>query len=646
MIALLLACSPTRVVLDDPAFEDFVAFIGDERIATEGRRGVQIGFETTDCATPGCFQVQGDGDDWTVSGDTLGQQYGAAHLLEEMGYRFNHPWRTHIPQDLAPIDAADGFSDAPEMARRGIHMHTLHPIEGYFDAWEDPDSEGGRRIVDWVIKNRGNHLQWVALDSMPTDWETDTQALVDYGHDRGISLGLGIQLYGRSNLQLAFDLVDDEDGDQRAQMEDQWARVTGVDFDLFNLSFGEFSDTEPEAFLESVDLAYEVMRQQSDAEMTTVLHVGNDLQVEYQGETMVYYLLAQFANPEITPWVHTVMFYNLFEDAGGAYHHDDFSEHRDFVFERLQADQPVGYFPETAYWIAFDVSVPIYLPLYVRSRWLDLDRIRTTANQLGAPDLDDHVIFSTAWEWGYWQNDYAALRASYTLPSRWESYFEHMFEPFGADGASVAALVIELAQMQHEHLLVGRLTQYFAGRDLYIDLGREIDIVSQPDRPLFSELVAMSVLERATFVTNVVNKLQAASVELDRISAAVAAVSVDGNPRWYREINDAVSVTAARGRYIHALFRAVITHADTGTDDGWLAKADSALAEAQTIVDRRHGDLHYSKPDELVYGTTNATYYQWGYLKQTHELCYWTRERVEVARAIEGSSEVIPSCVF
>jgi hypothetical protein len=71
------------------------------------------------------------------------------------------------------------------------------------------------------------------------------------------------------------------------------------------------------------------------------------------------------------------------EDAGGAYAHDTFDEHRAFLEENLAAGETVGYFPETAFWVAFDNSGPTYLPLYVRSRWTDLAAFR---------DLEDHGI--------------------------------------------------------------------------------------------------------------------------------------------------------------------------------------------------------------------------------------------------------------
>ena len=38
----------------------------------------------------------------------------------------------------------------------------------------------------------------------------------------------------------------------------------------------------------------------------------------------------------------------------------------------------------------------------------------------GLPSLDEQVLFSSGWEWGYWQNDYVTLRQGYTRAARWQ----------------------------------------------------------------------------------------------------------------------------------------------------------------------------------------------------------------------------------
>ena len=71
---------------------------------------------------------------------------------------------------------------------------------------------------------------------------------------------------------------------------------------------------------------------------------------------LLYYFLIKFANPAIVPWVHTTMFYNLYEDTGLAYLHTEFDEHRAYLEGRLREGKPVGYFPESADWVAFDIK--------------------------------------------------------------------------------------------------------------------------------------------------------------------------------------------------------------------------------------------------------------------------------------------------
>jgi len=625
--------------------------------ARDGRRGRMHVAVVADFGCVDCYEMDGEDIVYEVHGDApLGIQYGLTHLLELWGFRFFHPFQTVVPTELLPLDGHPELGSVfePEMARRGLHLHTLHPIEGLWAVWvaDDDAAERGRRIVDWTIRNRGNHLQWVALDDISTypsvheDWQVLTADLNDHAHQRGLTTGIGIQLFGSANLQLAFDLIDDigTADEQQAQIAERLSLITDAGFDLYNLSFGEFFGEEPEVFLAAVDMAWdELQQQQPGAEMATVIHVGDseDQQVEYLGESMQYYFLTQFADPAIVPWVHSVMYYNLFEDAGGAYHHEEFVDHRQFLLDRLAADEPVGYFPESAYWVAFDNPVPTYLPLYARSRWLDMDRIR--AEDVGA--LQTHVLFSTGWEWGYWQNDYATLRMNYRLEDDWLTHVQQMYRPWGCEGEELAALVGELAELQHQILLEGRLAGYLAGRDAIMDVGYGLGIVSQPQRFTVEEVSGMDASARAAFEADVVEGLDALAVATWALDDRAQALAGNGD-RWFVEVADGVRIDALRAEFAHAIYRAVLAWAETGDDGGWLAIADDLHTEARTVVAARHADMHDPAPDRLVDEGSNPTFYQYGYLIRAHELCFWARERAEAAIVIEGSDETPPGCAI
>lgn len=651
-LLLLLACTPPEVgevtlyAPEGAGIAGFLSTVGDDRIVVfeEGDPTAEAGRSTAPVAIAvtvdaavcdECFRLDEHDGVYTVTGGApLGIRYGVSAMLEAFGWRFFHPTDTFVPDSIGEPDRASfGVDQAPDVARRGLHLHTLHPIDGLYAFWTGESPERAAAISDWAVRNRANHLQWVALEDIVTspsrlvEWQADTRTVVDHAHAQGLSVGLGIQLFGASNLQKAFDLVDGagDEATMRATMESRVAGLVGAaEWDVFNLSFGEFSGVEPAEFIAATDLARDVVRvADPDIEMTATIHVGNqeDLRVTWEGEEMVYYFLVKYADPSIVPWVHTVMYYDLVEDAGGAYGHDTFDEHRAFLEEKLAADEPVGYFPETAYWVAFDNSVPTYLPLYVRSRWEDLAAF---------PALEDHVLFSSGWEWGYWQNDWAALRMSWDTPGDWRDVYAEMFAPVDPGLAGVA---VALAEVEHTWLLEGRLAAYLAGRDDFIDLGDRIGVVAQPDRPGFDEVRAMAPADSAAIV-------QSLSAMADDLAAIDAPA---GDDPWSAEVADGLEVTSLRARFVATLYAAAAdgTRADTLLDD-----AAATLASARTVVTRRHASLHDDIDGRLTVPGENPTLYQYGYLRWANELCYWEREYAEASNLLRGTTLDVPGCAL
>ena len=540
------------VVVADPAAE-----------ISSGQMALAV-TSSIDC-TRDCYQLdQVDAGIVVSSGSKLGAQYGLGQALEALGIGFFHPHKTHAPASLnaTPDYLRFGELIEPEVRRRGPHLHILHPIEPYFAFWGpgEENLEDAKRMVNWGIAIGANYFQWTALDNIGREsegaaWAPHNRAIVDYIHNRGAEVGIAIQLYGSSNLRNAFDLVDDPEGDVRIQIEQRYPTILGdFGWDHLSLSFGEFFGAGADKFISDTNLAVDVLGEL--AEETTIsatVHVGDDQRVDYMGENQIYYFLVRYASEKIIPWIHTVMYYNLFEDAGGAYNHEDFSDHRDYLLDRVKAGEPVGYHPETAYWVAFDNSVPVYNPLYVRSRWLDLTNI---AEQAGA--LPEHIVFSTGWEWGYWQNDAATFRQSVSRAPNSQAVFDQLFAPLGAAGSPLAKAAHEAAELQHEYLLEGRLAGYLAGADVYIDSGYVLDIVSQPRPALISEIVEYDGDERAKFETEVIVPFEKFATKLEDIRDELAT---SGSSIWADEMLDGLEVTAVRARFVAASLRAALPRA-------------------------------------------------------------------------------------
>lgn len=646
---------------DEALVRDGLAYLGDARVKTRvsprpaeqlGTRGGASIALVTDARCDDCYRLDGEGVKLTAKGGgALGRQYALWHALEALGFRFTHPWYAHRPAAFtrAPADVLGRDFEPAVKKRRGLHLHTLHPTESLADFWVpgEKNLEGAKRTVDFVIKNRGNYIQWCALDDIlrfpdtQPAWLTHTRAITDFAHAHGVKTGVALQLFGQSNLQNAYDLIDDDTGDVVPEMERRLhLLLDGAGFDALNLSFGEFFGAEPARFVEEVDATYAAMqRVQPGVEVMATIHVGNydNLRVTYMNERLLYYFLIKFANPAIVPWVHTTMFYNLYDDAGLAYLHDEFDEHRDYIEARLRAQQPVGYFPESAYWVAFDINVPVFFPVYVKSRHTDLQRLT---------GLDDHVLFSSGWEWGYWLTDAATLRMSYGRSNEWSDVVKDVYGGWGETGAKAADLIARLGEAQHRALIVERLAAYVAARDQIIDAGDRLGIFSQPDRPEFSEIAAMTPAQREAFRAQVVAKLKVHADELTALAAEADALDA-GDDRVLVELQEGVRVTAARVRFSHAVFAAAVAFGDGASTGALLASADADLELAKTIVASRRRRFWDPEPLSLVATTqVNATFYQYGYLREGDTLCFWQRERVQLRNLIFGRADTVPGCVL
>ncbi|HEV7558730.1 MAG TPA: hypothetical protein VGO00_24835, partial [Kofleriaceae bacterium] len=337
----------------------------------------------------------------------------------------------------------------------------------------------------------------------------------------------------------------------------------------------------------------------------------------------------------------------LFEDAGGAYQYNDFSESRQYLVDRLCAQQPAAYFPESAYWVAFDNSVPLFLPIYVRTRLTDLSLIRTQAAPPPCAPLDEHLIFSSGWEWSYWLHDVTAMRASYEMPASPEDAIAEQYAP--DLGAGAASVVSDLADEQHDALLVRRLAAYLAGRDALIDAGRMIGVISQPDRITFDDLVAATPDARLDFNNSVLGALADHIAVLDALALRLDGLGIP-TTRWGNELRQGLAIDRARAKFVFAAYRTVLDHLVGNDDDGAAQDrrdAQAAFDAATAIVHDRDGDLHDPDGTSITEGdSANATVYGYGYLYTADTLCYWQRELDQIDAILTNTDITPPACVL
>jgi hypothetical protein len=599
-----------------------------------------------------CYRIDGTAGRYTIrGGGPTGLSYGITALLESLGYAFYSPYEPAAPVTLLRPETDPGFGidHSPTQTLRGVQLHTLHPIEAYFDFWErSPESlERAKRDIDWIVRQRGNFVQWVALgdpqasDEAEAAYREHTKAITDYAHRRGVKVGLAVQLFAKGSLQNNWVFIrspTDDDAQERIAEETK-RLVTGTGIDLISLNFGEFIGITPETFIEGTNAAVATIHEAApEVEIAGTIHVGEHNRVEYNGKSLIYYFLLDDCDPAIKRWVHTVMYYDLEGDAGGAYEHENFHEHRDLLQTKIAKNEEVAYFPESAYWIAFDNSVPTFLPVYVEQRRRDMALL---------PGLKEHVLFSSGWEWGYWQTDATTLRMGYELPSSTKAAYEDLFRPLGADGVTVAALLTEVAEVQRTALIDQRLAAYVAGRDAYIDLGDSQDIHSQPDRIVARELVALAASDPTAFTdfeATTLTGLDAFATKL-RGFADAAKGYANSDQKALREIADGLEVTALRVRYATQIYRIALALGREQPTEALFAEAEATLESAKAVVAKRHGDLWHPDATKLTTSSKNLTIYPFGYLTQANTLCFWARELVEVTNLRDGTTKTIPGCV-
>ena len=596
---------------------------------------INVIVEKLDCKE--CYQItEKDGRFVVKGGFPAGIIYGLTHFLELAGFRFPHPFYSIVPQKIDSLEKKVGQINSkvfePAVEQRGLQLHILHPIEALFSFWI-PSPEGEKeafRIVKWIARQRGNYIQLTALDNIRKDedytrWKEHMKKILDYAHKIGVKVGVNIQIFSVSSFQKAYVVSKKQDLE----------KILSLPFDAVNISFGEFTGTTPDEFIQKVNEVYEWIKSfNKNIEFSATIHVGNfeNLWVEYKGEKLLYYFLVKYANEDIFPWVHTVMSYNLFDDAGGAYNHDDFSLHREFLFEKIKQGKKVNYFPETAYWIAFDNSVPLYLPIYIVSRWIDIKNITE------AGKLYSHVIFSSGWEWGYWLLDYLSLRFSWSVPVTWVEPLSELFPDWGKD------IIKKLGEIQYDYLIRKRLTPYLAGEDFYVHLGCQSKVFfSQPCRITFEELVKMSDAEKQKFEKSVLEPLANMEKEIGTLLGNFPADS-KSDP-LILELKDGLDITYLRVKFMRNLYEAVFLYSYGKEFSEKIDTAVQILNKADEIVKRRSKNFFYPRPELLIESVENPTIYQFGYLKQAHNLCFWRRELGQAKLALGLSSETIPSCI-
>ncbi len=580
--------------------------------------------------------------------DAADLAFGAYALLEELGVRFFHPKQELVPRRSAPVlPLAIDVKRAPFVAQRGLQFHTLHPIE-YLAVFNEPSAANladAKKVVDWLVKTGQNYVQWALLSTVDfASWLPHAQAIIAYAHARGVKVGAVVQLWAGAAIQNNYDLVTDESAWQ-TEMDSQLARLMQVPWDVVDIGLGEFKTTDPASIVSWLSHATsQLATTNPGVQVNAQNHVGDypQMWVPYGGQTVFYYQLPQFSDPRLGMSVHTLYYFDLYRD-WAMYAHPDFHLQHDFLLAELASPgRRVNYFPESAYWVTADISVPAFFPEYVVARLNDIQGLANEIAAKGLPPMNGHVMFTSGHEWGYWMTDYLTAKMLWDPATSADALFADYAASYGSCANGVASTLSQFTALQTKYLFDQRLAPYVMAEDRTVDLGTQAQIFTIPRRVQFEDVVAMSETDRAAFETSVVAELESLATQVQPLEDAMAARCPTADAQlapFCNELWDGIEIVRLRVEHSAELYRATLAYArgQSASAQTYFNQALSTSTTAAAVVARREAGYRFDLTTLTSY-YANPTIYPYGYLRQAHTQCYFHRREDQVQSLLESGA--------
>jgi hypothetical protein len=395
-----------------------------------------------------------------------------------------------------------------------------------------------------------------------------------------------------------------------------------------------------------------------------------------------YYDLSFHTDKKLAVKMHTVMFYPL-EGPAFVYNQKTFAHKLCLMKKASEQGRELVYFPEGSWWLSFDNSIPVYLPLYMLTRKRDVELLKPLLQTHGKGGLFGHRMFTSGHEWGYWQQDYAVGLWHWNVDISLKAVLGDLFDPLceakdwkkGCAAKTEAInVMIELMNHQKKALLLqkdwkgleGGLFPYLAGEDPADEIAAISGFEFRPVKVAFRLFLKWDSKQLKVFKESDLKALQ----EMDRLHKGwldrLQAIKKDvpqAGVAWLDEVMDGIENNMLRARHTAALYSAVIAFReaqlrneearkkdpDAKLDDPKQAAAahwkvaEESLKQAEVVIRRREKQYRY--PGEQVYGggdtpdtqVPNGTTYPWRVHYKTHVLSYWTNRHQQVKDLLDGA---------
>ncbi len=619
-----------------------------------------------------------------------GLYYGAYALLEYLGFAFLHPLQPFIPPSLSPPLQDIHQRSQPRWQDRGIHIHTQHPIElvDFLNGWGrlgPYDAEGWNRwfeawdsVCEWALANRLNQIQWALLGD--TEWARFTDGklrqdrlrrIVERAHAFGLRVGIDAPLFLRQ--QNSFRLVRSSQDLPGIMFELRknlrYLMSTGIDYLMTELGTSEFTPADEKLTVQLLNFLAETLDKDYQGRFLSVkVHASAHQKTKTlldpkNGETFNVNFLPILSDPRVVMMPHSVQYYSL-KDPAPTYGQSSFAFLHDFIREQAPS-RKLWWFPETAYWVSFDIDVPLFLPLYAWKRLEDLELLSADENKgsLGPKGLGGQVFFSSGWEWGYWLGDVIAARSSYEWnddldrKERLQELLKPLLRTLGKSSGEFARLLLETIEHQDRWLVWGGFPQnptaalsklngqaYLQGFETWDDVGQFVNgkplpqIAHQPLRYLPSELEGSEdEPTRKQLMLLLGGMRRDLGADAKAWEELRDKVRLQKHPqlKLFEEFADGTRINALRAEFVEQIYAYHFHRIETGRalPSDLKRTAGESLAKAAELVAERQ--LQYRAPiDDIAAWRKNPTVYPFTYLWTVRSLFYWWRDYLKAEQEI------------
>lgn len=566
-----------------------------------------------------------------ISFSDKGAADGIYGLMQEiLGFKFYHPREMIIPDYTSyKIPEFKNFHGQPSFDNIGFHLHTMHPIELTEDLLDETREGGLERIyeyIDWLARNGQNYFEFNVLESIRLEtWIHHAKKISDYSRERGIRCGLDLSLHMLQ--QKAFQLYEAPPfkfSNIQKQIDYNVSMLVQTGFDTWNVELSSTEFTSGDQIKKKKILSYltELLKKNNIRLMSRNHVVKPDQMVNGGNGEEAGDILAEGQGL----MVHTVMFYSLTDEKAPVYRNENL-KHMYNILKHEKTKRPVWYFPESAYWVTFDSSVPMFLLPYFSARLSDIELCEKE-------NIQGHLTFSSGWEWGYGFIDWSIARWCWKYKiddiQKKRTSLQYIAELVSPE---FLKYVEEEEKLQQEYIKDKELIRLMVAQTITDEIPGPFNLEFHP-RPLYSYSAIRnkaSLIQLDTIYKLYLDPLfqyYAKGLILDAV-----VKEEDLNP-IEREIYDGIQITHLRAwhkfktlSYLVEFRRSRITNKKKHIT-ALLDEAGIIRFQALEIVKYRESKYRY---DATLLTTKHHdhTCYHFGYLYPVHELHFWEREELQ-----------------